>query len=254
MAREKEPRRWTPQGTPTESASARLFDPQTMPPADNHMAEYAVRKKQEMALDKALRGTTMPPEPMPSSLPSDASLPGHGDEPPTGFFAMSVAILWAVLAFACGFEAIVYFNSWIVSRNFQDALVSGVDLVLCFALGGIALTLWQRREWLPQRIAEAARAVALNPAVWVAVVLIILAPQIWSQKIAATSSTDEIAKAVLAGLKGTSLSQTVNAQPPDLFMKTQVVQDGFNNKPGRQPAVLYDGQFIKTGRHLRFFC
>ncbi len=46
----------------------------------------------------------------PRVIETEPPLPGHSDEPPKGMFAMGVAILWAVLAFAFGFEAVVNIN------------------------------------------------------------------------------------------------------------------------------------------------
>ena len=106
---------------------------------------------------------------------AEASLPGHSDEPPKGVFAMAVSILWGVLAFAFGFESVVNFNEWLhPNGSAQDAVIAGVDLVLCFALGILAVTLWKARTWLPHRAANSAIAVSTNPFVWVAVSLIML--------------------------------------------------------------------------------
>jgi hypothetical protein len=131
---------------------------------------------------------------LPSAPVSGAPLPGHSDEPPEGVFAMAVSILWGVLAFACGFESVVYFNAWMGSGNIQDAVIAGIDLFLCFALGMLAVILWKRRNWLPQSVAASAAAVAANPTIWVAVVLVMLiisglprlqTPQIPAEEIAA---------------------------------------------------------------------
>src|SRR5271169_2215465 len=144
----------------------------------------------------------MPPD-EPAVPPSPISpLPGHSDEPPKGVFAMGISILWGVLAFACGFEAVVNFNGWLATGSIQNVIIAAVDLVLCFALGLLAVILWQRREWLPQRAAESARAISVNPSVWVAVVLVMLIisapPQL--RQSASAPTAEEIAKAVVREL------------------------------------------------------
>jgi hypothetical protein len=87
----------------------------------------------------------------PRVIETEPPLPGHSDEPPKGMFAMGVAILWAVLAFAFGFEAVVNINDWLrPAGGTPDAILAGVDLVLCFALGVLAVILWKARDWLPK--------------------------------------------------------------------------------------------------------
>ncbi len=140
-----------------------------------------------------------------------APLPGHSDEPPKGIFTMAVSILWGVLAFACGFESVVSFNAWMASRSLQDAVISVIDLVLCFALGALAVTLWKRKEWLPQRVSASAKAVAANPVVWVAVVLVMLVISARNQP---QLSADDIAKAVAAQLRGSPSTPAPAATVP----------------------------------------
>jgi hypothetical protein len=134
--------------------------------------------------------------------------PGHSDEPPKGVFAMAIAILWGVLAFAFGFEAVVNFNNWLRPLgDTQDAIIAAVDLILCFALGVLAVILWKARDWLPRRVAESAIAVSTNPSVWVAVALVILIisalPQLRLPPEKAIPTADEIAKAVIRELPAT---------------------------------------------------
>jgi hypothetical protein len=100
-------------------------------------------------------------------------LPSH-EEIPTGFFALFIAILWAVIAFAFGFEVVVTFNDWLLRGDKAAIAVAGMDIVLCFAFAAIALVLWKRRDWLPERFAQTAIAVATNAYAWVAVSLVTL--------------------------------------------------------------------------------
>jgi hypothetical protein len=155
-------------------------------------------------------------EPNAGTSLSAAPLPGHGDEPPKGVFAMAVSILWGVLAFGFGFEAVVNFNDWLrPAGSTQDAIIAGVDLILCFALGVLAVILWKARDWLPRRVADSAIAVSTNPSVWVAVALVILIlsalPQLRLQPQKAAPTADEIATAVARALpKEIILSPTVS--------------------------------------------
>jgi uncharacterized membrane protein YciS (DUF1049 family) len=107
-----------------------------------------------------------------SSLsPTPAPLPGHGDEPPKTHFAMFIAFLWAVLALGFGLEAVVHFNGWLATGSTQEAGIASIDIIFGLALGALAVSLWLRKDWLPQRVTRAAIAVSTNPTVWVAVAL-----------------------------------------------------------------------------------
>jgi hypothetical protein len=140
----------------------------------------------------------------PRVIETEPPLPGHSDEPPKGMFAMGVAILWAVLAFAFGFEAVVNINDWLrPAGGTPDAILAGVDLVLCFALGILAVILWKARDWLPKQVADSAIAVSTNPSAWVAVALVILIisalPQLLQPQ-KASPTADEIANAVVRAM------------------------------------------------------
>ena len=134
----------------------------------------------------------------PRVIETEPPLPGHSDEPPKGMFAMGVAILWAVLAFAFGFEAVVNINDWLrPAGGTPDAILAGVDLVLCFALGILAVILWKARDWLPKQVADSAIAVSTNPSAWVAVALVILIisalPQLLQPQKASPTATKSLA-------------------------------------------------------------
>jgi hypothetical protein len=194
-------------------------------------------------------------EPNAGTLPSATSLPGHSDEPPKGIFAMGVSILWGVLAFAFGFEAVVNFNDWLrPTGSTQNAIIAGIDLVLCFCLGVLAVILWKARDWLPRRVADSAIALSTNPSIWVAVALVILIlsvrPQLQIQK--AVPTADEIAAAVARALP---TKITLPSSPGQPASPSTIVIEATKNLPSadreRLADALYDiGQLLDRAAKL----
>jgi hypothetical protein len=191
---------------------------------------------------------------------TELPLPGHSDEPPKGVFAMAVAILWGVLAFATGFEAVVNFNAWLrPGGDTQDAIIAGVDLVLCFALGILAVILWKARGWFPKRVAYSAIAVSTSPSVWVAVVLVILVisalPQLQLRSQKVDQTPDEIAAAVvralpkeIAGLRGGQQKPT-----SPLFVKNILVTGDAVADVDNRSIISADFETVTSGSRLRVF-
>jgi hypothetical protein len=188
-------------------------------------------------------------EPSPS-ITGAASLPGHADESPRTYFTMFVAFLWGVLALGFGLEAVVHFNGWLATRSTQEAGIAGVDVILGLFLGMVAVSLWLRKDWLPQRVTSAAIAVSTNPTVWVAVALVVL---IISARPMTTPpiSADDIARSVVAALQGinTAAPKTDRVE----FVKNQGVGREYTGNPGEQPAIVYQATYAQTGTRLRAF-
>jgi hypothetical protein len=203
-----------------------------------------------------------------------AALPGHTDEPPRGIFTMAVSILWGVLAFAFGFEAVVNFNDWMrPAGTAQDAAIAGIDIVSCVALGIFAVILWKAKDWLPKRVADSAIAVSTNPSIWVAVALVLLIistlPQlrlygispiakdigrVVQQTSNPSPTADEIANAVSSKLRpmlaGQSTSRAVSAYSLDT--KISFIASSIGNIDNRP---ILEASFVprRSGQSLRVF-